>query len=244
MVLARWLTKAQSGRREATEGPREDLGADRVPPSNSSLDVLDDETLAARLVAGEHEALSILFQRHSALVYRIARRMLRNDGEAEEALQQVFLDAYRAIANFKPQKGSFKVWLLQYAYTRTLNRLNRLKGQHFYEWEKLDSEIPVVDRYDYRLQLSRVEISHLIREMLNDLDPSQRRIIELTYFKGLTAKEISQVTGETPSVVRHNLYRGMSLLRQGLEQRRHLQPAERKTDERKDIVFALEAREL
>lgn len=243
-MFSRWLPKAQSGRREATEGPTEDLGADRVPPSNCSLDALDDETLAARLVAGEHEALSILFQRHSALVFRIARRMLRNDGEAEEALQQVFLDAYRAVANFDPHKGSFKVWLLQYAYTRTLNRLNRLKSQHFYEWENLESEIPVVDRYDYRLQLSRTEIGHLIGELLNGLDPSQKRIIELTYFKGLTAKEISQLTGETPSVVRHNLYRGMSLLRQALEQQKQLQRAERTTDERKEIVFALEAREL
>lgn len=241
-MFSRWLTKAQSGRREATYCPSP-LGADRDSPI-SSLDALADEALAARLVAGEHQALAVLFERHGSLVYRIARRVLRNDGEAEEAVQQVFLDAYRAIANFDPQKGSFKVWLLQYAYTRTINRRTHLKSQRFYNWEALDTDLAIMDRYDRRLQLTQLELGHLVAELFKNLKPLQKRVIELTYFEGLTAEEISKITGETASKVRHALYRGMTQLRTALQNSNTSEQPKQKSQERKAIVYAFEPREL
>jgi hypothetical protein len=65
-----------------------------------------DEDLVADLLANEPDALTILFERHSALVFRIGRRILRNDAEAEDAVQQVFLDMFRAAEQFEPEKGA------------------------------------------------------------------------------------------------------------------------------------------
>ncbi len=80
----------------------------------------NDEELVAYLRAGKADALTVLFQRHNALVFGIARRILRDNGEAEDVVQQVFLDLFRSAAKFDPAKGTFKVWLLMYAYHRAL----------------------------------------------------------------------------------------------------------------------------
>ena len=63
----------------------------------------------------------MLFERHSGLLFGIARRILRNGAEAEDAVQQVFLDVFRSIHQFDPEKGEFKTWLLMFGYQRILN---------------------------------------------------------------------------------------------------------------------------
>jgi DNA-directed RNA polymerase specialized sigma subunit len=84
-----------------------DFGESKERYSLDQLRALDDEELANKLANGCHDALTVLFERHSGLVFRIARRILRNDGEAEETVQQVFLNVYRSIDQFDCQKGSF-----------------------------------------------------------------------------------------------------------------------------------------
>ena len=181
----------------------------------SSLHTLDDNELVTELLAGDYDALTILFQRYSALVFRIARRMLRDDGEAEETVQQVFLDMYRAVAQFNPKKGSFKLWLLHFAYHRSINRKQHLQSQQFYNRKDLDETGLSADSSS-SLQLCSPEIVRLVEELLATLKPAQRRTIELTFFHGFTAKEISLRTGESAPAVRHNLYRGLSNLRSAL----------------------------
>src|ERR1700733_16262609 len=105
--------------------------------SPSRLRTLTDEDLMGALRMGCDDALAVLFERHSPLVFRIARAILRDDGEAEETVQRVFLDVFRAVNQFNPARGSFKTWLLQYAYHRTINRREHLQANHFYNREGL-----------------------------------------------------------------------------------------------------------
>ena len=146
--------------------------------------------------------------------------MLRNDGEAEETVQQVFLDVYRAISQFDSCKGTFKTWLLQFAYHRAMNRREHLVAQQFYGWQDLDDILPELhDGTRSPLHQPSQELGYLIEQLLSTIKPLQRKVIELTFFDGLTAEEIAKVTGETPSVVRHSLYRGLSKLRSALLER-------------------------
>src|ERR1700759_5191319 len=114
----------------------EELAAAFLSPS--PLRNLTDEDLMAALHMGCNAALALLFERHSPLVFRIARAILRDDGEAEETVQRVFLDVFKAVNQFNPARGSFKTWLLQYAYHRTINRREHLQANHFYNREELD----------------------------------------------------------------------------------------------------------
>ena len=70
-----------------------------------------DEDLAACLHRGQTEAMSVLFERHSALIYGIVWRVVRVTSEAEDVVQQIFLDVFRSIGQFDPRKSPLKAWL-------------------------------------------------------------------------------------------------------------------------------------
>lgn len=125
----------------------EELAAAFLSPSR--LRTLTDEDLMQALRIGCNDALAVLFERHSPLVFRIARAILHDDGEAEETVQKVFLDIFRAVNQFNPDRGSFKTWLLQYAYHRSIDRRQHLQSNRFYSRDELDELMPaeLVHRY-------------------------------------------------------------------------------------------------
>ncbi|WP_446742261.1 RNA polymerase sigma factor [Silvibacterium acidisoli] len=193
-------------------------GLESDPPSSTSFlrqlrnRFLSDEELAAELGRGNADALTALFKRHGALVFCIARRILRNDAEAEDTVQQVFLDVYRAIRRFDPAKASFKSWLMMFAYQRMFNSRRTQMSSRFFDTDTYDDELchagcathPVADN------------AILVEQVLRLLSPRQKRTIELVYREGLTADEVAARTGESVRVVRHNLYRGLDKLRKAL----------------------------
>jgi RNA polymerase sigma-70 factor (ECF subfamily) len=188
--------------------------------SPSRLRPLTDEDLMQALRMGCNDALAVLFERHSALVFRIARAMLHDDGEAEETVQKVFLDIFRAANQFNPDRGTFKTWLLQYAYHRSIDRRQHLQSNRFYSRDELDDLMPaeLFNGPGHLLCLPPQEVVCLVEQVLATLESRQRRVIELTYFEGLTAEEVAKKTGDTASSVRHNLYRGMAKLRSVLQE--------------------------
>jgi RNA polymerase sigma-70 factor (ECF subfamily) len=177
-----------------------------------------DEKLVGAIVAGDHDAITILFDRFARLVFRIAERILHDPGEAEEILQTVFLDVFQSAGKFDPERGSVRIWLLQYAYHRSIRRKQQLEARHFYDAEQFDSVISEIAQRSPRrnLNLSPEESSRLVNQSLALIDERQRRTIEMTYFDGFTADEIAMRTGESVIGVRHNLYRGLAKLREHL----------------------------
>jgi RNA polymerase sigma-70 factor, ECF subfamily len=179
-----------------------------------SLRLASDEALAQHLQRGNADALTVLFDRHAARVFSVARRILRNDAEAEDAVQQTFLDSFRSIAQFDPAKAAFKTWLLMFAYQRIFNCRRTLTANRFLESDPFDEFLPGLFAASTETRrFSLAESSVLLEQVLQRLQPRQRRTIELVYYEGLTAEEISARTGETVRVVRHNLYRGLEKLR-------------------------------
>jgi len=199
--------------------------ADALPtapaPTNGFLGqlrqkLLSDEALVEHLQKGHADALRVLFERHSPLLFTIGRRILRNEAEAEDAVQQIFIDVFRSIHRFDPEKGKFKTWLLMFGYQRILNCRRALVSHRFFETDPFDELVPDVppSSPDYSL----AEISVLIEQALSHLQLRQRRTIELIYYEGLTAEEVAGRTGETVRVVRHNLYRGLEKLRAAISE--------------------------
>lgn len=182
--------------------------------SNEDLCTLSDELLIQRIASGYPEALTVLFDRYHRLVFDIALRIVRDSGEAEEVVQTVFLDIYRAVAKFDSRKGIPKVWILQYAYHRALHRKRHLVSNHFYRWEELEEAITLGVRRSLTGELP--EILRFAEQMLAKLKPRQRAVLEMTYYEGLTAEEIAQRLGTTVHAVRHDLQRGLGALRASL----------------------------
>ena len=118
---------------------------------------------------------------------------------------------------------TFTTWLLQYAYHRSFDRRAHLQANHFYDLSDFDDQAPTALFYGagHLLCLPRQEVVCLVEQALAILGPHQRKVIELTYFEGLTAQEIADKTGDSASSVRHHLYRGMKKVRRPTSNFRH-----------------------
>ncbi len=102
--------------------PKHSLGLEA-----ENLRALSDEELMRHASVGHHDAITVLFDRYHLLVFDVAVRIVRDPAEAEDVVQNVFLDVFRAMANFDSRKGILKVWILQYAYHRALHRPNTFR---------------------------------------------------------------------------------------------------------------------
>lgn len=184
------------------------------PPSLAELERLTDDELMSSLQAGCHDALAVLFDRYHRLVFSIALRIVRDRGEAEDVMQNVFFEIFRSVAQFDRAKGTTKVWILQYAYHRAINRKQYLNSRDFYNpqnEEDLADGLPA-EKWDSG-KLSSGELKQLLEQGLATLSKVQRRVINLASFEGLSMKEIAEKTGESVVNVRHHYYRGLQKLR-------------------------------
>jgi len=181
----------------------------------SELQKASDNDLLHQLTLGNDDAFAVIVNRYQRLIYSVAYKLVKDEGEAEDVVQIVFLDVFRKKGLFDPSKGTLKIWLLQYAYTRSINRRYHLQHRHFYSKLNLDEIMPLVfsteraaDRW-----LTATEAARYLGQGLAGLKPKQRRAIELICIEGMTFVEAAETSGESLPATRHNYYRGMVKLR-------------------------------
>ena len=184
--------------------------------SYAELLMLDDERVMWHIQAGNTDAFAVIFKRYHRLVHVTALHILRDAAEAEDLTQSVFLEIYRKAGQFDAARGTLKVWILQYAYSRSANRRNYLLVRQLYN----KAEVSAIDEAASlwspgRLQFQ--ETSRLATEALASLPDAQRQTIEMFFFEGLDFKEIARRRNEKFSNVRHHYYRGLQRLRSYLE---------------------------
>jgi RNA polymerase sigma-70 factor, ECF subfamily len=205
------FSSAQGGGSVVNPGIHSSSGG--AQPSLADLKLLTDEQLMVLLREGANDCLAVLFDRYQRLVFSIALKIVRDRGEAEDVTQTVFLEIYRSVAQFDPAKGTLKIWLLQFAYHRAFNRKQHLNIRNFYSQESPQD----VDSFAFAESTSGkyapAELQRLMQEGLASLGESQKRVIELASYDGLSMKEIADKTGNTLSNVRHHYYRGLKQLR-------------------------------
>lgn len=190
--------------------PKEEPRAVAVPNPR----VKSDEQLLDALKSKNQEALAELFCRYSRLAFSIGFRILRDAGEAEEIVQEVFLFLYQRAELFDENKGGARAWLVQVAYHRSLDRKEYLHRRNFY----LGTDVaPLTDTLtglqdlerDLDLRLSRERI----KEAFQSLPNRQRITLELYFFEDLDLREIALHLNEPYENIRHHYYRGLQKLR-------------------------------
>jgi RNA polymerase sigma-70 factor, ECF subfamily len=190
-------------------------GSECLPGPARDLPTASDNDLAQELMRENHEALAVLIDRYQRLVFTIAIRIVHDPGEAEDLVQVVFLEIFRKAKLFDPNKGSLKVWLLRYAYTRSMNRREQLEHRGFYTNAELDEARPLFlpHRAMFDGSLSVQEGSRFIQQMLDKVSSNQRRAIELIALQGLTLQEAAKAMDLSLAATRNHYYRGILALR-------------------------------
>jgi RNA polymerase sigma-70 factor (ECF subfamily) len=174
-----------------------------------------DEELMEQIKQGQTEALALLFDRHYRLVYSVALRILHDHAEAEDLMQDVFLEIYRKIEKYDQKKGSAKTWILQYAYHRSLNRQKYLALRNSGDFEEV-SEFENWELKHSNSQwngLSFEEWGHVLKKGFSLLNEKERKTLDLVYFQGLLLKEIAAELKEPLGNIRNHYYRGLKKMR-------------------------------
>jgi RNA polymerase sigma-70 factor (ECF subfamily) len=107
--------------------------------SYAELLALADEHIMRELQAGNGDAFAMVYKRYHRLVHVTALHILRDAGEAEDLTQTVFLEIYRNAGQYDTARGTLKVWLLQYAYSRSMNRRNYLRVRQFHNQTRVEA---------------------------------------------------------------------------------------------------------
>jgi RNA polymerase sigma-70 factor (ECF subfamily) len=177
----------------------------------SSILESSDEDLLLRVGNGCREAFSILFQRHARAVYNVSRRILKDDPEAEDLLQELFLFIFQKAQTFDAAKSSASSWIIQMAYHRAIDRRRYLSSRQHYKAQELDEDRLI----GHRGQISINELAGktLLNKLRKELSPEQQQTLELHFFEGDNFHEIAEKTGQTFGNVRNHYYRGLERLR-------------------------------
>ncbi|HTF71815.1 MAG TPA: sigma-70 family RNA polymerase sigma factor [Edaphobacter sp.] len=196
-----------------------DLQVERVHSPLAAADHLTiaeptDEQLLSQVGLGSRDALGLLFRRHARAVFHVAWRILRDESEADDLRQEVFLYLSERSQNFDAEKGSGVSWIIQVTYHRAIDRRRYLDFRQHYSSEEFDEQ---------RMPTAAVEPSpealdgRAIRDHLREqLTADQQQTLELHFFEGYSLREIAERNGQTVGNVRHHYYRALERLRSHL----------------------------
>ncbi|HEX7182884.1 MAG TPA: sigma-70 family RNA polymerase sigma factor [Thermoanaerobaculia bacterium] len=170
-----------------------------------------------RIGAGDGDALAEVFDLHSPVVLGLLSRILGRRSEAEEVLQEVFLQVWMQADRYEPERASPRGWILMLARSRALDRIRRRESSRRREEEAAE------DRPQLRAvrpvgteRLEEVERRSRIASALGVLSPEQRRCIELAFFEGLTHTQIAERLEAPLGTIKSRILLGMNKLRQAL----------------------------
>ena len=153
-----------------------------------------------RLATGDEIAIRTIYRRFSRPVYGVGLRLLGSREAAEELVQDVFLTAWRKAARFDPARGRLSTWLMTIAHNMAVDRLRRTAARTPETLAGLEG-IPEVGESDEELVLDRQEA----QRVLEVLTPRERKLVEMAYFRGWTAREISEADGVPLGTVKTRL---------------------------------------
>jgi RNA polymerase sigma-70 factor, ECF subfamily len=180
----------------------------------------DSDYLISQIGTGDREALSQLFSRFAPAIRSVGRRILLDDAEADDLVQEVFLYIYRKWSLFDSSKSSARSWIFQVTYTQAFLRRRELKSHGLLSSGIADRSLETDPRTrsgaEYDQTVEGLFGRNGWKKIVDDLTPDQRKTLQLHFFEGYTFTEIAEKLGQSFANVRNHHYRGLEKLRKCL----------------------------
>jgi RNA polymerase sigma-70 factor (ECF subfamily) len=201
-----------------TENPSNPINSvnrslDRAPEKSGVAGVAPavDAHLLEQVRAGDHQAMTEIFDKYGRMVYSVALRVLQDPGHAEDVMQEVFLKVWREPQSFLEGRGSLGAWLAVMARNRAIDALRRRKPT-----DAVD-DVVLVAKTNLASEIERNSMIEKVRGVLKGLPPEQQRSMELAYFEGLSHSEIAAKTGDPLGTVKTRIRSALISLREAME---------------------------
>lgn len=170
-----------------------------------------DGLLLGRVRAKDQKAMGGIFDQYATMVYSVALRVLKDPAQAEDVMQEIFLQVWNNPDRFAQGRGSLGAWLAVVARNRSIDVLRQRRPT-----EPCD-EVVLPAATDLASEVERNTMMAKVRGVLKSLPQEQQKSLELAFFEGLTHSEIARRTGEPLGTVKTRIRSALASLRKGIE---------------------------
>ena len=166
-----------------------------------------DAALAALVADGDQAALESVFDQYAGAVKSVAARVLRDEGLAEDVVQETFVQFWNAPERFEASRGSLRAFLVTIAHRRAVDIVRSEVAR-----SRREQQPPDPDHFDLEEQVWSRSLSETVRNALDGLAPGERDAIALAYLNGLSYVEVARRLGEPEGTVKSRIRMGMKKL--------------------------------
>ena len=176
---------------------------------------VSDEEIVARVLAGETALFEILMRRHNQQLYRAARAILRDEREAEDVMQEAYVNAYTHLAQFD-RRAKFSTWLTKIAVYEAIGRARRRGRYESLDDGSMESFMPISTSPDPEREAFGRELGTLIESAVDRLGDGYRDVFMLRQVQGLSTAETAEILGVSEDVVKTRFSRSRHALQNDL----------------------------
>jgi RNA polymerase sigma-70 factor, ECF subfamily len=169
--------------------------------------------LIQRVANQDRDAFNQLYDRFSSLVFTLAMRMLKVRSDAEDLLQEVFVQVWRQAHSYNVQRGSPEAWIVNIARSRAIDKIRSIRRMER-SFVLIDDPAPAASGENVESSVAESEVRMAMNSALANLPEAQRKVLELAYLDGLTQTEIAERLAEPLGTVKTRMRCGILRLRE------------------------------
>lgn len=154
----------------------------------------EERDLMVRVAHKDSDALADLYDQYSTLVFSLVMRIIKEPSEAEDLLQEIFLQVWEKASTFDSRKGNLYAWIVTLARNRTIDRIRRNRGARTRQQKLSEERMATLPNTSGETPLEAVvgfERAQLVRDALEQIPEEQREVLLLAYFSGFSQSEIA-----------------------------------------------------
>ena len=172
---------------------------------------LTDLEIIESVKRGNQNDYSIIVDRYKNKAFSLVKRMLKNEMDAEEVLQDCFIKAFNSLDSFR-NESKFSTWFYRIVYNTTLTKLSSKKRKIESEMSSVDEHFDLESKYDYNMT-EKDDMSEFINKMVDELPVNYATVITMFYLNDMTCEEISKALDTSLSNVKVMLHRSRNALK-------------------------------
>ena len=199
--------------------PKQAPASYAIRPREVSPQDLTDERLMEMIQNRQPEAIGFLHDRYGSMLKALIMKVLHNEAESDDMLQEIFMEIWERASSYDPAKGKALGWMITLSRRRAIDRLRKREA-----YCRMEERLTEASKHDTQETHAHVEedIAHAeMREHLNrvmaTLPPAQQQVIQLAFYKGMSQREIAAHTGIPLGTIKTRIELGLKKISEALK---------------------------